>query len=420
MASSFGLYYYFLLLSIISSCSSLSSHLPKSQPPPSFNLPIKKDPLTNLYYASVGIGTPKHNMELVIDLGGPSLWYDCNTHYNSSSYHPLTYESPKCPKESGSGGCSGPFKPGCSNDTCLTYTFNSYAKYIFTGDLSEDILYLPSLKLPHFLSACIDSDAYNFVEPGVLVGLPKGSDGIIGLARTNLTLPSQLSSTYNFPHRFSICLPSSTNTGLGDMLISTQHVPKNLKTTPLIVNPVSTASAYTTGDASYEYFIDVKSVRIDGKVVNIKPSLLSIDKKGNGGTKLSTMMPFTQLHTSVYKPFVREFIKQAANRKMKRVASLTPFESCYDSRTVHRSGVPTVELELQGGVTWTIHESNLMVATKHNVVCLGFVDGGKNARTSIVIGGQQLEDNLMVFDLSSSKLSFSSSLLLQNKSCSHF
>ncbi|KAK4266399.1 hypothetical protein QN277_027330 [Acacia crassicarpa] len=110
---------------------------------------------------------------------------------------------------------------------------------------------------------------------------------------------------------------------------------------------------------------------------------------------------------------------------MKRVASMAPFEACYDSSTIHRSGVPSIHLELQEGVTWTIHETNLMVKTKHNVVCLGFVDGGTRptkslAKASIVIGGHQLEDNLLVFDFDSSKLSFSPSLLLQNTSCSHF
>jgi hypothetical protein len=49
-----------------------------------------------------------------------------------------------------------------------------------------------------------------------------------------------------------------------------------------------------------------------------------------------------------------------------------------------------------------------------NVACLGFVDGGKEPRTTFVIGGHQLEDNILEFDLVSSKLGFSSSLLLHN------
>jgi hypothetical protein len=64
-----------------------------------------------------------------------------------------------------------------------------------------------------------------------------------------------------------------------------------------------------------------------------------------------------------------------------------------------------------------------MVNVKKNVACLAFVDGGTEpkmsfVKASIVIGGHQLEDNLLVFDLASSKLSFSSSLLAHNASCS--
>ena len=124
----------------------------------------------------------------------------------------------------------------------------------------------------------------------------------------------------------------------------------------------------------------MRSIKIYGNVVNLKPSLLSIDRKGNGGTKISTITRFAELQTFVYKPFVRGFLKKAADRRLKRVASVAP--------------------------------------------CLAIVDGGTEPRmsfvkASIVIGGYQLEENLLAFDVASSKLSFSSSLLLHNVTCSH-
>jgi hypothetical protein len=53
-------------------------------------------------------------------------------------------------------------------------------------------------------------------------------------------------------------------------------------------------------------------------------------------------------------------------------------------------------------------------------LCLGFVNGGENARTSIVIGGHQLEDNLVQFDLATSRVGFSSTLLGRQTTCSNF
>lgn len=160
-------------------------------------------------------------------------------------------------------------------------------------------------------------------------------------------------------------------------------------------------------------------------MINFKSSLLSIDNKGHGGTKISTMNPFTVVHSAIFKPLVREFSKQAGQRKIRKVAPVAPFGVCFDFSTIGRTvtglDLPSIELELEGGVKWTIYGGNSMVLVNKKVACLGFVDGGKEPRTSVVIGGHQLEDNLLEFDLVSSKLNFSSSLLLHdNARCSHF
>ncbi|KAE9453188.1 hypothetical protein C3L33_14945, partial [Rhododendron williamsianum] len=71
-------------------------------------------------------------------------------------------------------------------------------------------------------------------------------------------------------------------------------------------------------------------------------------------------------------------------------------------------------------VYWTIFGSNSMVQVSDKVLCLGFVDGGLNPRTSIVIGGYQIEDNLLQFDLAASRLGFSSSLFFRQTTCANF
>lgn len=236
---------------------------------------------------------------------------------------------------------------------------------------------------------------------------------------------------------FSLCLPSSNSNNnkkkkeeeLGVLLIGGSLQDRAfLLTTPLIVNPVITApkNVIPQGDVSFEYFIDVRSIEVGGKVVNFNTSLLSIDDEGIGGTKISsTIDAFTVLHSSIYKPLVGDFVKKAAAKKIKRVASVAPFGACFDSSTIGSSGVesvdvPTIDLAVQGKVKWTIHGTNSMVSVNKNVTHHRFVDGGEKLRTSIVIGAHQLEDSLLEFDLVSSKLSFSSSLLLQNLRCSNF
>ncbi|XP_027332942.1 basic 7S globulin-like [Abrus precatorius] len=385
-----------------------------------------------MFYTTVGIGTPPHNMDLVIHLGGENLWHDCSRPYNSSSKRHVDCESKKCPRGStcSATGCIGPYKPGCAINDCDITITNPLSKFTSFETMVEDVIFLPHMQVPGFLSGCIDLNN-GFSNVGLaLQGLPKSSKGVIGLSRSKLALPTQLVSAYKLPPKFSLCFPSSNEKGFGNIFIGgsdhSQAESKFLQTTPLIINPVATGPLSIHGTPSIEYFIDVKSVKIDGHVVNLNPSLLSIDKKGNGGTKISTLTPFTELHTSLYKPFVQDFVNKAAVRKMKRVASVRPFEACFDSSTIGNGlPVPTIDLVLPGGVQWTIHGANSMVVTRKNVACLAFVDGGTKPRmsssveASIVIGGYQLEDNLLVFDIASSKLSFSSSLLLRNASCSH-
>ncbi|KAK9984159.1 hypothetical protein SO802_033684 [Lithocarpus litseifolius] len=105
---------------------------------------------------------------------------------------------------------------------------------------------------------------------------------------------------------------------------------------------------------------------------------------------------------------------------------------CYVAKDVEITNVgqavPTVDLVVEGhdDVVWRICGSNSMVriTTKDDDVwCLGIRDGealGTYELPAIIIGGYQLKDNLLQFDLESNRLGFSSSLLLQGTTCANF
>ncbi|KAK7264515.1 hypothetical protein RJT34_32124 [Clitoria ternatea] len=445
MATSFPSHFIFFLSLVLLPLLSLSVSF-KSPKPHAFILPIEKDPATLQYSTSISMGTPPVNLNLVIDIRERFLWFECANDYNSSTYHPIPCRTKKCKLAKGTDciTCTNhPLKTGCTNHTCGVEPFNPFGEFYVSGDVGEDILSSVhstnsarspfNIHLPRFISSCVYPD--KFGVQGFLEGLAKGKTGVLGLARTAISLPTQLSEFYKIDHKFALCLPStSKGNRLGDLIVGggPYYLPphdasKFLSFTPLIVNPHSTGPIFDD-HPSNEYFIDVKSIKVDDTIVNLNTSLLSINKQGDGGTKLSTVIPFTKLHTSIYQPFVSDFVKKAEARKIKRVASVAPFGACFDSRTIGKSitgpAVPTIELVLKGGVQWRIFGTNSMVkVAKKNVLCLGFVDGGVDSgviTTSIVIGGYQLEDNLLEFDLVSSKLGFSSSLLLHNASCSHF
>ncbi|XP_021741920.1 basic 7S globulin-like [Chenopodium quinoa] len=134
------------------------------------------------------------------------------------------------------------------------------------------------------------------------------------------------------------------------------------------------------------------------------------------------------METSIFKAVTTAFDNQLRDGSfpLKRVAPIAPFEVCYEAGSIPstRIGpvVPDIDLVLQNeDVLWTIAAPNLMVRTNMNKAdCLGIVDGGKKPKSSIIIRGFQIEDNLLQFDLVKSRLGFSSALIYDRIGCSYF
>ncbi|GMH29268.1 hypothetical protein Nepgr_031111 [Nepenthes gracilis] len=244
------------------------------------------------------------------------------------------------------------------------------------------------------------------------------------------------------PHKFAVCISSSSSVSAGGIIFgggaysfppSKLDLSKNLVFTPIVTNPNSTAPIYTVGEPSIEYFIKVRSIKVDGTPVRFNSSLLSFDNDGNGGTKISTLTAYTTLHSEIYSAIVGVFVGKAEAMKIRRVAAVAPFGACFSRRSIAYNGrtgtgVPIIDLVMENrspllhnkNARWRIYGANSMVEVSTNVSCLAFVDGGSDVRTAVVVGGLQMEDNLVEFDLVSSELGISSSLLRFGTSCSQF
>ncbi|GAV60914.1 hypothetical protein CFOL_v3_04442 [Cephalotus follicularis] len=405
--------------------------------PKALLLPVTKVTKTVQYLTKIHQRTPLVPVKLTLDLGGQFLWVDCEQGYVSSSYKPVPCSTAKCSLSRSSScivECYSSPKPGCNNNTCGLIPDNTVTSTSTSGELTEDVVSIQStngrnpgkvVSVSKFLFTCSSG-----TTTSLLKGLASGVKGMAGLGRTNISLPSQFSSAFSFHRKFAICLSSSTRSNgvvfFGDgpyVLLPNFDASTYLIYTPLILNHVSTASSYFLGDPSTDYFIGVKSLKINGNNVPLNASLLSINKQGIGGTKISTVNPYSVMETSIYNALIKAFSKELAN--VPRVAHVAPFGLCYNSTGLGGTrvgpAVPAIDLVLQSSdVYWRIFGANSMVQVTNDVLCLGFVDGGSKPRTSIVIGGHQLEDNLLQFDLATSRLGFSSSLLFHQTTCSNF
>ncbi|KAF5174954.1 Basic 7s globulin [Thalictrum thalictroides] len=409
---------FFVFLFLFSFCNA-TQQLGGTFRPRALVLPIRRDVPTNLYVADIHKRTPQLPVPFVIDLSGRYLWVTCEHDYLST-----TYRAPKCHSTQCSIAnahtcrtCSSQTGPGCHNNTCSLVSYNPVTRKSAPGEVAQDVLSIQSIKgsnpgpvvsVPHFIFGCAPSS--------ILQGpLPTNTQGFAGFGRSQVSLPSQLASHFGFRQKFALCLGGNGVIFFGDgpyMMQPGVDVSKSLSTTPLIVSRQG------------EYLIGVRSIKINNKNVPINTTLLPIYPRGNGGTKISTVVPYTVLETSIFRAVTQFFANELS--QVPRVNPVTPFGLCFDAQHIGASrmgpAVPSIDFVLDKDyVVWRMFGANLMVRAPNNAMCLAFVDGGVNhQRASIVIGAHQLEDNLLQFDLTASRLGFSSSLLGRQTTCANF
>lgn len=362
----------------------------------SLTLPVTKDDATLQYLTTLSYGTPGEAAKFVLDLGGSLLWVDCASRSTpSSSLNPIFLRSIRCltaktPEIETQAWLYSLGSPD-QDQACQIPAENSITgKRVSEGDLVEDLVH-PSHQL---LLTCAPTLLLN--------GLAAGAKGMLGLDRSRTSFSSQLFHSLGTQRKITFCLsPSSGLLQFGNVA---HHSLRSLTFTPLLANQ----------DQTYPS-INVNSLKIGGKKVSFS----------GGGAQLSTVVPYTTLQSSIYENFSSAYLKAALSLNMTQVAPVAPFGLCFGSGGVGSSevgpSVPVIDLVLQSEmVKWSIYGRNSMVRVNHDVMCLGFVDGGQNPRNPIVIGGYQLEDVLVQFDFDTSMLGFSSSLLTRQTSCADF
>ncbi|OVA05509.1 Peptidase A1 [Macleaya cordata] len=411
LISTLSIIFFFTLALIISPTSTI---LVSAQPYKGLVSPITKDPTTSLYSLTLNF-----HEKYVIDIGGPFLWYHCPKKYLTvSCYSPeclnaTSYFSPLCPTFVGEG------RNQC---TCVVTPVNPVTNKCFLAELTHKDLIISWTDGEVPKVGINFNQLYVSCAPQILMkSLPLGVSGMAGLSRSLVSVSTQfLSPNLEIKRQFSICLPSTGSVpgviffGEGPFYMmppTKSDVRTILSYTPLIQHPTSP-----------DYYINLKGVSINGKFIRFLARVLDFDSDGNGGVKLSTVVPYTTLRTHIYKPFLKDFIK--ATNKIPRAEKVKPFDYCLNTTNLGSTRVglpvPQIDLVLGNGKNWTIFGANSMKQVSNDVACLAFVDGGKKAEQAMVIGSFQMEDNFLLFDLEESRLGFSSSLYFMRTTCGNF
>ncbi|KAL0363088.1 UNVERIFIED_CONTAM: Aspartyl protease family protein 2 [Sesamum calycinum] len=169
------------------------------------------------YYTRIGLGTPPTYHLVVVDTGSSFSWIQCEpcTVYchpqvgsrfdpaASQTYQLLSCDTNQCSSLKGATLNN----PLCTSSNACVYTATYGDQSFSMGYLSKDSLTFGTESLPGFVFGCgQDND-----------GLFGKSAGLVGLAKNELSMLSQLSTKYG--KVFSYCLPTATplgETGSGD------------------------------------------------------------------------------------------------------------------------------------------------------------------------------------------------------------
>ncbi|TVU34695.1 hypothetical protein EJB05_16542, partial [Eragrostis curvula] len=303
---------------------------------------------------------------------------------------------------------------------CTAHPHNPFSGETATDDLTRTTLSANATDGKNPLYPVSFSAVASCAPEFLLAKLPAGAAGVAGLARAKLALQAQVARTQKVANKFALCLPSG---GQGVAIFGGG---------PLLLLPPGRpdVTAGLAGETPLRRNPDFPGYFISAKGIAVNQEQVPLSSQGPLVVGLSTRIPYTVLRPDVYTPFVKAFDKATAERK--RAPAVAPFELCYDSQELGSTrlgyAVPQVDLMLEGGSNWTVFGGNSMVQVNDNTACFGFLKmkedkGGRYGSApapAVVIGGFQMENNLLVFDEDKAQLGFSGLLFGRQTTCSNF
>ncbi|RLM61455.1 basic 7S globulin 2-like [Panicum miliaceum] len=382
---------------------------------------ITKDPATLLYTSPL-----KDSRPLVLDLSGPLIWSTCDRshptlqcHHHDCA-HAHSYHPPDCSHT----GYGKPDEEDRFRCKCTAHPYNPFAGKSATGDLTRTALSANATDGKNPLHPVSFPVVASCAPPSHLAKLPAGAVGVAGLASSRVALPAQVTRTQGVASKFMLCLP---RTGAGVAIFGGGPLFLMTSTSPPAEVGVDlttlTRTPLLSKRGSSSYYLPVKAIAVDKAQLQLPLA--------TGGVVLSTRAPYTALRPDVYRPLVDAFDKAlTAKWNSKKVKAVAPFELCYDSKTLPgptRIGwlVPDIDLMLEGGKNWTfIAGSNTMVDVNNfTAACFGFVKmkpekSGYGGAPAVEIGGFQMENHVLQFDLEKQQLGFAKLQIFT--ACSNF
>ncbi|XP_038899807.1 aspartyl protease family protein At5g10770 [Benincasa hispida] len=345
------------------------------------------------YIVTIGIGG--RNSTLIVDTGSDLTWVQCRPCrlcYNqqeplfdpskSSSFFSLPCNSSTClslqPTAGSSDLCSKQNSTSC--DYQIDYGDGSYSR----GELGFEKLNLGKTEINNFIFGCGQNNK----------GLFGGASGLMGLARSELSLVSQTSSV--FGGIFSYCLPTTGVRASGSLTMGGTDF-SNFKN----ISPISYTRMVQNPQMSNFYFLNLTGISIGGVNLNV-PGLTS-----NEGimSLIDSGTVITRLSPSIYRAFKAEFEKQFSGYKTTPGFSI--LNTCYNLSGYQEVNIPTVKFIFEGNAEMTVDVEGIFYFVKSDAsqICLAFASLAYEDQT-VIIGNYQQKNQRVIYNSKESKVGF--------------
>ncbi|XP_057765207.1 aspartyl protease family protein At5g10770-like [Salvia miltiorrhiza] len=340
------------------------------------------------YYTKIGVGSPPTYYPVVVDTGSSLSWIQCQPCLaychpqaaplfdpsSSNTYKILPCEATECSSLKDATLNS----PMCSNSDKCVYTATYGDQSFSQGYLSKDSLTFGAETLPDFTFGCGQNND----------GLFGKSAGLVGLAKSPLSMLSQLSTKYG--KAFSYCLPTASPLGKsgsgGYLSIGTRSTSSASSFTPLLSD---------SHDPSL-YFVKLTGIAVSGKVLGVAASSYSVPTIIDSGTTI------TRLSSPVYTA-LREALVKIISPKYKQVEAFSILDACFAGSAAEVSAVvPAVEMRFQGGAALKLAPHNVVLEVDKGTTCLSFAANSDLG----IIGNQQQQTTEVVYDIAGSRIGF--------------
>lgn len=361
--------------------------------------PLTLGPTVGEFVTTVSVGTPSHDAHVLLDIINGISWLQCETCINcfresGAAFDPessSTYSTVPCL----SNLCWGlPNRLRMCDTGVCSYSLGYADGTWTTGGLGFDtFLFSSQLNLTSVPFGCsTNTTTGNGIPTQVF-------DGVLSLGMGAASITSL------FLSRFSYCLPEPFSSNGGYLTLGGTDPPGN---TTVSFN------FYQNAALPAYYYVPVVGISVANNVT--ADTAVALERTRDGaGVVLDFSHLISYLVPGAYEA-LRDVFRSAMGLAGFQFISPTPqgvpsyLETCYSlplglSLT---TGLPPVQLLLEGAVSMTLPPQNYMVSTGHNTYCFAFASAsGPSAPAAFVsVLGSTIQQGFdLTFDLASKSIS---------------